>query len=253
MRYFARIQYHGGQYAGWQRQPNANSVQEELEKALSTILQEEIGIMGCGRTDAGVHAKKFYFHFDTVHQNPSIHIKRLNGFLPKDISIHEIHHVPDQAHVRFDAYRRAYQYHLSFVKDPFAAETTWQVPANGSDIDIDKLHQVAALIREYDTFFPFCKSNHDAHTLLCTIYDSRWEIVDEGHLIYHISANRFLRGMVRLIVGSCIRVATGKLDIENIRAALEHQHRIDNAYSAPAQGLFLTEVEYPLSVGLPLT
>lgn len=253
MRYFAHIQYHGGKYAGWQKQPNANSVQEECEKALSTILQEEIAVMGCGRTDAGVHAKKFYFHFDSMHESPATHIKRLNGFLPKDISMHAIHRVPTEAHVRFDANRRAYQYHVSFVKDPFAADTTWQVPSNGSDIDIQKLHEVAALIKEYDVFFPFCKSNHDAHTLLCSIFDSHWEVVDDHHLIYHIAANRFLRGMVRLIVGCSIRVATGKLDLEKIREALELQQRIDNAYSAPAQGLFLTEVLYPLSVKLPLT
>jgi len=242
LKYFARIQYHGKQYAGWQRQPNANSVQAEIEKALSTIFREEISIMGCGRTDAGVHAKKFYFHFNAAHKNPHDHIQRINGFLPKDISIHEIHLVPDEAHARFDANRRAYQYHVSFCKD-----------VGGTDIDFQKLNQVATLIKSYNTFFPFCKSNHDAHTLVCSIYESRWEQVDDQHLIYHIAANRFLRGMVRLIVGCSIRVATGKLSIDKIKQALDNQTRIDNAYSAPAQGLFLTEVHYPLSVGLPLT
>ena len=247
MRYFARIQYHGKQYAGWQRQPNVNSVQAELEHALSTIFREEISIMGCGRTDTGVHASKFYFHFETTHADPQAHCSRLNGFLPKDIAIEEIFEVAEQAHVRFDAKYRAYQYHVSFIKDPFLMDTAWQVPLHGKNLDFDKLEQCAELIKAYDEFFPFCKSNHDAHTLECSIFESRWEKKEDG-LIYNIAANRFLRGMVRLIVGCSIRVATGKLEIEKIKYALEHQQRIANAYSAPAQGLFLTEVRYPDSI-----
>ena len=252
-RFFARIQYLGKNYAGWQRQPNANSVQEEIEKCLSTIFREEIAIMGCGRTDAGVHAKKFYFHFETSFSDPDGHCDRLNGFLPRDIVIEKIAQVPDEAHARFDANHRAYEYHISFVKNPFEVDTSWQVPLRGHDIDVEKLNACADLIKQYGTFFPFCKSNHDAHTLDCTIYESRWDSVGETGLVYHIAANRFLRGMVRLIVGCSIRVATGKLELGKIREALEHQTRIDNAYSAPAQGLFLSQVKYPLSVGLPLT
>ena len=252
-RFFARIQYLGKNYAGWQRQPNANSVQEEIEKCLSTIFREEIAIMGCGRTDAGVHAKKFYFHFETNFPDPDGHRARLNGFLPRDIVIEEIIPVPEEAHARFDAHHRAYEYHINFVKNPFDVDTSWQVPLRGHDIDIDKLHACAELIKQYGTFFPFCKSNHDAHTLDCTIYESRWERVGETGLVYHIAANRFLRGMVRLIVGCSVRVATGRLELEKIREGLDQQTRIANAYSAPAQGLFLTEVKYPDSVNLPLT
>jgi len=253
LKFFARIQYNGKQYAGWQRQPNANSVQEEMEKCLSTIFREEIAIMGCGRTDAGVHAKKFYFHFETTFDQPNEHLSRLNGFLPKDIVIEGIYPVPAEAHARFDAHHRAYAYHINFVKNPFEIDTSWQVPLGGNDIDFEKLEATAALIKEYKSFFPFCKTNHDAHTLDCTLYESRWERVGETGLVYHIAANRFLRGMVRLIVGCSIRVATDKLALTQIREALEHQTRIANAYSAPAQGLFLTELKYPLSVGLPLT
>ena len=129
----------------------------------------------------------------------------------------------------------------------------WQVPSRGANIDREQINQVAELIKAYDTFFPFCKTNHDAHTLECTIFESRWEEQENDKMVYHIAANRFLRGMVRLIVGCSIRVATGKLSFEEIKDALEHQTRIHNAYSAPAQGLFLTRVEYPDSVGLPLT
>ena len=246
MKFFSRIQYLGKQYAGWQRQPNANSVQAEIEKCLSTIFREEIAIMGCGRTDAGVHAKKFYFHFETSFPDPDAHRARLNGFLPKDIVIEEIFQVPEEAHARFDAHYRAYEYHINFVKNPFEVDTSWQVPLGGNDIDFDKLDTCAELIKQYGTFFPFCKTNHDAHTLDCTIYESHWERVGETGLVYHIAANRFLRGMVRLIVGSSIRVATGKLELKKIQEALEHQTRISNAYSAPAQGLFLSEVKYPL-------
>lgn len=253
MRFFARIQYHGKQYAGWQRQPNANSVQAEIEHALSTILREKIAIMGCGRTDAGVHARKFYFHFDTAHTDPTRHRSRINGFLPRDISIEQIFSVDEEAHVRFDANYRAYAYHLTFVKDPFETDIAWQVPMAGLDIDFGKLDQFAAMLKNYDTFFPFCKTNHDAHTLECSIFESHWERIGDHGMVYHIAANRFLRGMVRLIVGTSIRVATGKLEIKNIEKALIHQTRITNAYSAPAQGLFLTEVKYPLSVRLPLT
>lgn len=253
MRYFASIQYQGGQYAGWQRQPNANSVQAEMENALSTVFREEIGIMGCGRTDAGVHASQFFFHFETKFPEPDQQINRLNGFLPKDIVILGIFSVGEEAHARFDAIHRAYEYHVSFKKDPFQSDLIWQVPSQGTNIDLNQLNQVATLIKEYDTFFPFCKTNHDAHTLECTIFESHWEQQGNDKMIYHIAANRFLRGMVRLIVGCSIRVATGKLSFDHIKNALEDQTRIHNAYSAPAQGLFLTKVEYPLSVSLPLT
>ncbi len=253
MRFFARIQYLGKSYAGWQRQPNANSVQAEIEKCLSTIFREEIAIMGCGRTDAGVHAKKFYFHFETTQTDPTAHIARLNGFLPRDIVIEGIYQVPDEAHARFDANHRAYEYYINFVKTPFEIDTSWQVPLKGANIDFAKLTACADLIKQYGTFFPFCKSNHDAHTLDCTIYESRWERVGDSGLVYHIAANRFLRGMVRLIVGCSIRVATNKINLSEVQDALEHQTRIANAYSAPAQGLFLSEVQYPLSVGLSLT
>jgi len=253
LRYFASIQYQGGQYAGWQRQPNANSVQAEIEYALSTVFREKIGSMGCGRTDAGVHASQFFFHFDTEFLAPEQQINRLNGFLPKDIAILGIHSVEEEAHARFDANYRAYEYHVSFKKNPFQSDLIWQVPSQGTNIDFKQLNRVADLIKQYDTFFPFCKTNHDAHTLECTIFESRWQKQENDKLVYHIAANRFLRGMVRLIVGCSIRVATGKLSFDEIKNALEDQTRIYNAYSAPAQGLFLTRVDYPDSVGLPLT
>ena len=224
-----------------------------MEHALSTVFREEIGIMGCGRTDAGVHASQFYFHFETKFSKPDQQINRLNGFLPKDIYLISIYPVGVEAHARFDANYRAYEYHLSLKKDPFQSDLIWQVPSRGVNIDRAQLAEVATLIKEFDTFFPFCKTNHDAHTLQCTIFESCWEEKENDKLVYHIAANRFLRGMVRLIVGCSIRVATGKLSIEEVREALEQQTRIRNAYSAPAQGLFLTKVKYPLSVGLPLT
>jgi tRNA pseudouridine38-40 synthase len=244
-RYFIKLAYFGKNYNGWQTQPNAPSVQETIENALFTITREKIEIVGCGRTDTGVHASEYYAHFDYEKPFPNGFLPRINKILPKDISIFDLIEVAADAHTRFDAFRRAYQYHIDGKKNPFRHELSTFV-YNFDELDVEKMQNAAKLIADYQHFMPFCKSNHDAKTLFCEIYRSEWEWnVEEKTAIYHIAANRFLRGMVRLIVGMCLQVGAGKLTIEDVKYALDNQVLLKRSSSAEPQGLFLTEVKYP--------
>lgn len=252
MRYFAELAYNGTNYNGWQRQPNAPSVQETIEKAFSLILRTPIEIMGCGRTDTGVHASQFFIHFDLEaipkgfeKDFQKTFLNRVNKYLPKDIAIFRIFEVKENAHVRFDAYYRAYEYHLIFDKNPFLPDTAFCFP-RGKKIDFDKMQAAAKLLLSYEEFFTFCKTNSDAKTMLCDLKRSEWVWEKEGkHLVFHIAANRFLRGMVRLIVGMCINVGLGKIPLSEVKEALDQQKRLSKSYSVPPNGLFLTEVRYP--------
>jgi tRNA pseudouridine38-40 synthase len=243
-RYFAEIAYQGTAYVGWQKQPNQTSVQGVIEHALQTILNTSLEVVGCGRTDAGVHASYYVLHFDFAGSLPEGLLRRLNKFLPPDIVVYQITPVHAEAHARFDALEREYQYFLSFQKDPFRPKTAYHFPF-GQDLQLDKLHQAAELIKGYQEFFPFCKSNSDAHTMQCQITKSHWETNPSGkEMIFYIGANRFLRGMVRLIVGMSLNVALGKITLESVRESLETQTRLERSWSAPADGLFLTRVTY---------
>lgn len=245
MRYFLRLAYNGTNFSGWQRQPNNPTVQQILEESFSTILRSRIEITGCGRTDAGVHASSYIAHFDFDGEFPPGFKNRINRFLPKDIAVHEITEVHDDAHARFNAVRRSYEYHIVFEKNPFLTETALAVNY-GDKLDFEKMQEAAKLLLNYEDFFTFCKTNHDAKTTLCDLMRSEWVQVDGGKKwIFHISANRFLRGMVRLIVGMCLNVAEGKIDLETVREAMENKTQLKRAESAPAHGLFLTKIEYP--------
>lgn len=244
MRYFAELAYNGTRYYGWQRQPGQISVQETLEQALSTILGAELEVTGCGRTDTGVHASQYYLHFDFDGTFPRVFTRRLNKFLPPDIAIHRIFPVAPEAHARYDAVRRAYQYHLTFRKDPFALETAYYFPFPTRP-DFSKLQEAANLLLSYEDFYPFCKSNTDVHTMKCRLSRAEWEEVSPDRLIFHIAANRFLRGMVRLIVGMSLNVAMSKIPLEEVRQAMDRQIRLKRSWSAPPEGLFLSEVRYP--------
>ncbi|MEO1626498.1 MAG: tRNA pseudouridine(38-40) synthase TruA [Bacteroidota bacterium] len=245
MRYFVRSAYKGSQFHGWQIQPNSRSVQQTIEEAFSLLLRQDIGICGCGRTDTGVHASDYLFHFDFDGTFPEHFLYRLNKILPDDIAIFHIWQVEADAHARFDASQRRYAYHLNWQKRPFASETSWYLP-EAVRLDRQAMQEAAQLLLEYDSFFPFCKTHSDAKTMHCQLMDSRWEwIEDEQRAVYHIAANRFLRGMVRLIVGSCIYAGRGQLSLEELREALDQQHRLRRSYSAPPQGLFLTHIVYP--------
>lgn len=245
MRYFVELAYHGANFHGWQKQPNQKTVQTTLEEGLSIILNSTTEIVGCGRTDSGVHASLYYAHFDveTAIVNLDKFAFQWNALIGYDISIMNILAVEDTAHARFDAKKRSYTYNVHQHKNPFLKDRSFHFPSLYK-VDIEKLQSMARLLLNYDAFFPFCKANTQVHTMQCKLMRSEW-IVGEGNLSYKISSDRFLRGMVRLIVGTCINVAMDKLDQSLVEKALEKQIRFDPAWSVPAQGLFLDGIEYP--------
>lgn len=243
MRFFTTLAYRGTDYVGWQNQPNQVSVQSTLEDAFSTILNQEIAITGCGRTDTGVHAKHYVAHLDIQGALPENHLFRINKYLPKDIAIFDLYPVHATAHARFDAFSRGYEYHLTPQKDPFSTDLAFYHNL-AKRIDLVALQEAASLLLDYQEFYPFCKSNTDVKTMICEMEESRWE--QQGtHLVYHVRANRFLRGMVRLIVGMCLNVGLGKLSLETVREAMEKQERMQQSWSVPPQGLYLKDIRYP--------
>ncbi len=244
-RYFIELAYNGHQYFGWQRQPEQITIQQTLEDAFSTILGQPFEITGCGRTDTGVHARQYFAHFNFDGKYPKGFLSRINKFLPPDIAVYRLFESSWDAHARFDAYYRAYEYHITFKKDPFRQHLAYQY-SYPQRPDLDRMQAAAALLLEFETFLPFCKTNHNAKSMQCELKRSEWEVSNDGHdLIYHIAANRFLRGMVRLIVGMCLNVGLGKIDLQAVRIALEQQEPLSKSSSAPPQGLYLTDIRYP--------
>ena len=241
MRYFIELAYRGRDYFGWQRQPNQISVQEVLETKLSIVLGEKISIVGAGRTDTGVHAKQMYAHFDFSKE---IELEKftfkLNSFLPKDISIHQIFPVKDDAHTRFDATYRAYEYHIHIGKNPFLIDSAYQIY---HDLDLEKMNEAAKLMYDYTDFKCFSKTKTDVHTYNCDVMNAIW--TREGDLlVFKIKADRFLRNMVRAIVGTLLEVGTGKKSIEDFRNVIMSNDRKQAGTSVPAKGLYLTEISY---------
>lgn len=241
MRYFIKLAYNGTPYHGWQYQPNASSVQETMNKAISTVLNSEISIMGAGRTDTGVHAKKMYAHFDfeTPFDIPNI-VHKLNSFLPKDIVVYNIITVPDEAHARFDALKRTYEYHINIFKDPFLQEQSWYFHQK---LDVDLMNQAAKLLFNHIDFQCFSKVNTDVNTFDCTIFEANWQ-QNNNQLVFTISANRFLRNMVRSIVGTLVNVGLHKITLDDFNTIIENKNRDKAGFSVPAHGLYLTEIEY---------
>jgi tRNA pseudouridine38-40 synthase len=245
MRYFLSLSYRGTRYNGWQSQPNAPSVQATLEAALSTLLRTPTSVTGCGRTDAGVHARAYVAHFDAAQSLPQRFLISLNGLLPHDIAAYEVWSVPPEAHARYDAFERAYEYHMALRKDPFALETSWFFSKNDR-LDLEKMDATARLFADYQSFAPFCKADSGLDSFDCTLKHAAWERRPEAHrLIFHVKANRFLRGMVRLMVGACVQAGLGQIRVEEVREALDTQRPLRKSLSVPAQGLFLTSVQYP--------
>lgn len=244
LRYFAEIAYKGSAFNGWQKQPHSLSIQETIEQKMSLLLGEPLEITGCGRTDTGVHASQYFFHFDWSGNFPKDFLRRLNQLLPPDIAVFRIFEVPAEAHARYDATHRAYTYYISLRKDPFGKDTRYFFPYYHR-LNMDLLQEAAALLLQYQDFYPFCKSHTDVKTKRCDLRRAEW-VLDETHhlLVFHIAADRFLRGMVRLIVGMCLSVAIGQMSIEEVREALEQQTRLRKSLSVPPDGLFLTEVLY---------
>lgn len=241
MRYFIELSYKGTNYHGWQIQPDASSVQEEITKALATILQEKILLVGAGRTDAGVHASQMFAHVDTVKKLTDDYVHKLNAILPNDIVIKSIKEVSDETHARFDAVSRTYEYRILLGRDPFLLETTWQL--HQKNLQIEKMNEAANLLFKYEDFESFSKVKTDVNTFNCTIMKAVWTLEDK-HLIFHIKANRFLRNMVRAIVGTLLEVGLGKKTVEDFRKIIESKKRSEAGLSVPAKGLFLTEVCY---------
>ena len=241
MRYFIELSYKGTNYHGWQIQPDASSVQEEITKALATILQEKILLVGAGRTDAGVHASQMFAHVDTVKKLTDDYVHKLNAILPNDIVIKSIKEVSGETHARFDAVSRTYEYRVLLGRDPFLLETTWQL--HQKNLQIEKMNEAANLLFKYEDFESFSKVKTDVNTFNCTIMKAVWTLEDK-HLIFHIKANRFLRNMVRAIVGTLIEVGLGKKTVEDFRKIIESKKRSEAGLSVPAKGLFLTEVCY---------
>ena len=251
MRYFAELSYNGSKYCGWQRQPQQITVQETIENALSTILNKTVAITGCGRTDTGVHASQYFLHFDWEREFPENFLFRLNKFLPADIAIRRIFAVNMETHARYDATQRSYCYYIGLQKAPFHTQTRYFFPA-GSKLDLDQMQDAAKTLLAFEEFLPFCKTGHDSKTLKCQLFRAEWEIqANENLLLFHISANRFLRGMVRLVVGMCLNVGQKKLSVSEVEAALANQTRLKKSLSVPPQGLFLTEVRYPFLAEAP--
>jgi len=243
-RYFIFISYKGTSYHGWQIQPNSVTVQKILDKALCTILNEKVATQGAGRTDTGVHAAVFCAHFDSNSAdltNKKNLIYRLNRFLPKDISVSGISKVRPEAHARFDAISRTYRYNISRTKNPFWDDSSWFIHGK---IDINAMNEACGLLLNYNDFTSFSRLHSDTKTNLCRIFYAVWEESDD-RLVFTIKADRFLRNMVRALVGTMIEIGTGKMNIKEFEEILLAKDRCRAGKSAPAKGLFLVDIEYP--------
>jgi tRNA pseudouridine38-40 synthase len=249
MRYFAEIAYNGTRFFGWQRQNDEVTVQGTIEKALSTMLNTPIWVTGCGRTDTGVNASYYVLHFDYDGSFGENFLFRLNNFICKDIAFKSIVPMHSDAHSRFDARMRSYTYFIDFEKNPFHQETAYFLIAHAR-MDLSKLQQAADIIKSYKAFYPFCKTHSGVKSYDCNITRAEWVFDHENkQLRFHISANRFLRGMVRMIVGECFNIALGKSTLEELQYALETQTRLKKATPAAPQALFLSEIQYPYPIG----
>ena len=258
MRYFIELSYDGTAYHGWQIQPNGNSVQETLQKALSMLLREDVQVTGAGRTDAGVHAAKMVAHMDLKDPLPTPPVRvggvkqseldyltyRLNGVLPDDIAVHKIYEVLDDAHARFSARARTYYYYVHTRKSPFLRDRSWRLV---SMPDFEAMNRAASILLEYEDFTSFSKVNTDTKTNICHVSSARWVQLSDHEWRFEITADRFLRNMVRAIVGTLMEVGRGTLTLDGFREVIEQKNRSAAGDSVPARGLFLVDVEYKLT------
>lgn len=249
MRYFIFLSYMGKEYCGWQRQTDAPSIEQTLEQKLSMLLREEILVVGAGRTDTGVNASHYVAHFDTQRAIESLEqcVYKLNRMLPHDIAVSKIAIVIPQAHARFDAQQREYTYYLSTRKCAFTRDLVWQyyVP-----LDIEKMNRAAALLLEVEDFTSFAKLNSNNKTNICHLSYARWDVMPDGTLRFIIRADRFLRNMVRAIVGTLVDVGRGRYSIEEFKDIVLSRDLSRSSAGAPAQGLYLSRVDYPEEIFL---
>lgn len=247
-RYFLYLSYDGTAYHGWQVQPNGISVQQCLNKAINTFLQEGISVTGAGRTDTGVHAHLMVAHFDTETEiDCAGFADRMNRILPSDIAINKVVKVNNEAHARFSATTRTYKYYITTQKNPFGRNYQWflhYIP------DIQRMNEAAKLLLDCKDFTSFCKLHSDNKTNICHITLAQWEKLDDGRLVFTIKADRFLRNMVRAIVGTLIDVGRNKITIDDFRRIIFEKDRCKAGTSAPAEGLFLYDITYPDNITL---
>ena len=242
MRYFVWFGYDGAAYHGWQIQPNGNSVQEELQRGLSTLLREEISVTGAGRTDAGVHARVMVAHFDTEKALDCRQLAyKLNRLLPQDIAVDRVEQVSDDLHARFSATSRTYHYYIHTRKDPFRRAYSCEMHY---DLDFAKMNEAGRILTTYEDFGAFCKAHSDVKTTLCQVTKAEWIQTSDSSWYFEITANRFLRNMVRAVVGTLIDVGRGKLTLDDFKKVIEGKRRTEAGESMPANALFLEEIVY---------
>lgn len=257
MRYFIRLAYNGAAYHGWQRQPDAPSVQQTIEEALAVLLRRPVGITGAGRTDAGVNAACMYAHFDAPEgiADEKRFLRSLSMIVPKDIAIYDMLRVVDGAHARFDAISRTYRYYVCHSRSPFTRDFEWFCPRM---LDYDAMNRAAALLLDTSDFTSFSKLHTDAKTNICRVTNALWTPLDDfrnshipdSRFVFTITADRFLRNMVRAVVGTLVEVGRGKLDLDGFSRVIAARDRCAAAESMPASPLFLQEVVYPSEIFL---
>jgi tRNA pseudouridine38-40 synthase len=242
MRYFVTLSYDGTRYHGWQIQPNGDSIQERLQGALSTLLRAEIAVTGAGRTDAGVHARMMVAHFDYEGELDGKQLSyKLNRLLPYDIAVQQVEQVADDQHARFSATSRTYHYYVHTVKDPFSRAYSCELHY---PLDFKLMNEAAMMLLKYEDFGAFCKSGADVKTTLCQVTAAEWHQTSPSSWYFEITANRFLRNMVRAVVGTLVDVGRGRLTLEEFQKVIEGKQRSDAGESMPGNALFLEKIEY---------
>ena len=241
-RYFIHLAYNGANYCGWQIQPQSPSVQGELERCLSLKLGRPVNITGCGRTDTGVHARRMAAHFDTEQAfDPQVLTKKLNGLLHQDIGVYSVEPVSDDLHARFSAVERTYRYYVHTRKDPFLRMYSLELHYQ---LDYELMNEAGRILTEYDDFGAFCKAGSDVKTTLCQVTHAQWHQTSPTTWYFQITANRFLRNMVRAVVGTLVEVGRGRMTLDDFRQVIEGKQRTQAGESMPAKALFLEDVKY---------
>jgi tRNA pseudouridine38-40 synthase len=242
MRYFIWFGYDGTHYHGWQIQPNGVTVQSELERCLSLLMREKVSVTGAGRTDAGVHARRMAAHFDTVQElDGALLVKKLNGLLHEDIAVYSIERVAEDLHARFSATSRTYHYYIHTHKSPFLNQYSLEIHYQ---LDYALMNEAGRVLTEYEDFGAFCKAGSDVKTTLCKVTQAQWIQTSPTEWYFEITANRFLRNMVRAVVGTLVEVGRGRMSLEEFRQVIEGKKRTQAGESMPAKALFLEEVRY---------
>ena len=242
MRYFIWFSYDGTNYHGWQVQPNGITVQSELERCLSLLLRETITVTGAGRTDAGVHARQMAAHFDTdADFDAQLLTKKLNGLLHHDIAVDRIERVAPDMHARFSATSRMYHYYIHTQKNPFIQQFSQEMHYQ---LDFERMNEAGRILLEYDDFGAFCKAGSDVKTTICHVTHAQWHQTSPSEWYFEITANRFLRNMVRAVVGTLIEVGRGRMSLDEFRLVIEGKQRTKAGESMPAKALFLEKVAY---------